>query len=71
MAQQVTGNELKSFVYEKRLESLVGEFGQGYHRQIDYLVGIGEYVVLDHRETVWTGRDEAEALEAFYSIPRR
>lgn len=68
---KVTAADLKSFVYEKRLESLVGEYSQDYHRQIDYLVGTGEYVVLDHRETVWTGRDEAEALEAYYSIPRR
>lgn len=71
MAHEITANELEGIVYEKRLDCLVGEFGRGYHRKIDYLVGTGEYVVLDHHEHVWNGRDAGEALEAYYNIPRQ
>lgn len=71
MAHEITASELEGIVYEKRLDCLVGEFGNGYHRKIDYLVGTGEYVVLDHHEHVWNGRDAGEALEAYYNIPRQ
>lgn len=71
MAHEITANELAGYVYEKRLDSVIGEFGNGYHRKIDYLVGTGEYVVLDHHEHVWNGRDAGEALEAYYNIPRQ
>lgn len=66
--ENVTANELKSYVFEKRLDGIVGEYGRGYHRQIDYLVGTGEYVVLDHHEHVWNGTDPEAALEAYYGI---
>lgn len=66
--RDITATELERYVYEKRLDSVVGEFGKGYHRQIDFLVGTGEYVVLDHHEHVWNGRDASAALEAYYGI---
>jgi hypothetical protein len=71
MSNEVTATDLERIVYEKRLDSLIGEFGRGYHRKIDYLVGTGEYVVLDHHEHVWNGRDAGDALEAYYNIPRQ
>ena len=69
--ENITGNDLARIVYEKRLDGLIGEFGKGYHRKIDYLVGTGENIVLDHHETVWNGRHAGEALEAYYNIPRQ
>jgi hypothetical protein len=71
MSGEVTANELESIVYNKRLDCLIGQFGKGYNRSIDYLVGTGEYVVMDHHETVWNGRDAGQALEAYYNIPRQ
>ena len=68
---EVTTADLERIVYEKRLDGLIGEFGHGYHRKIDYLVGTGEYIVLDHHEHVWNGRDATQALEAYYNIPRQ
>lgn len=68
---EVTANELKRIVAEKRLDGLIGQYGKGYHRQIDYLVGTGEYVVLDHHKTVWNGHDASQALDAYYNIPRQ
>lgn len=69
--ENITGRDLERYVYEKRLDSVIGEFGRGYHRKIDYLVGTGEYVVLDHHEHVWSGRDADGAIEAYNNIPRR
>lgn len=69
--ENITGRDLEQIVFEKRLDCLIGQFGQGYHRKIDYLVGTGEYVVLDHHEHVWHGRDADEAMEAYNNIPRR
>jgi hypothetical protein len=66
--QQITAHDLERYVYEKRIDGIIGEYGKGYHRQIDYLVGTGEYVVLDHHETVWNGRDANEAIEAYEKI---
>lgn len=66
--EEITTADLERIVYEKRLESLIGQFGKGYHRKIDYLVGTGEYVVLDHNKHVWSGRDSGQALEAYYGI---
>jgi len=68
---EISATDLERIVYEKRLDGLIGQYGKGYHRQIDFLVGTGEYVVLDYRETVWNGRSAEEALEAYYNIPRR
>lgn len=69
MSPEITAHDLESYVFEKRLESIAGQFGKGYQRQIDYLVGTGEYVVLDHREEVWKGTSPAAALEAYHQIP--
>lgn len=66
--RDITATELERYVYEKRLDSVVGEFGKGYHRQIDYRVGTGEYVVLDHRQEVWKGTDAEKALEVYREI---
>jgi hypothetical protein len=68
MSQDVTVHDLESYVFEKRLESIAGQFGKGYHRQIDYLVGTGEYVVLDHHQEVWKGVSAEAALEAYREI---
>lgn len=68
---EITAHDLQRIVAEKRLDVLIGEFGRGYNRQIDYLVGTGEYIVLDHHETVWNGRDPSAALDAYYDITRR
>lgn len=69
--ESITGADLRRYVYEKRIDSIIGEFGHGYHRKIDYLVGTGEYVVLDHHDHVWNGTDADAAMEAYYNIPRR
>lgn len=71
MQGEISANELAGIVFNKRLDALIGEFGKGYHRKIDYLVGNQEYVVLDHHETVWNGTDASAALDAYYDIPRR
>lgn len=71
MQREISANELRGYVFEKRLDSLIGEFGKGYHRKIDYLVGTQEYLVMDHHETIWNGTDASQALDAYYDIPRR
>lgn len=68
---EITANQLERIVFEKRLDILLGEFGRGMSRQIDYLVGTQEYIVLDHHEHVWSGRDPSQALDAYYDITRR
>jgi hypothetical protein len=68
---EITANELQGIVAQRRLEGLIGEYGRGYNRRIDYLVSTGEYVVLDHHETIWNGRDPSQALDAYYGIFRR
>lgn len=71
MANEITANQLETIVFQKRLDVLIGDFGKGYRRQIDYLVGTHEYIVMDNYETVWSGRDPSAALDAYYDIPRR
>lgn len=69
--REITANALAGIVFNKRLDVLIGEFGKGYVRSIDYLVGTQEYLVMDHHETIWNGTDASQALDAYYDIPRR
>lgn len=71
MMNEITANQLRAIVSERRLEALIGQFGKGYSRRIDYLVGTAEYEVLDHHERVWAGQDASAALDAYYDIPQR
>lgn len=69
--QRVTAAELEDYVREKTIEHVVGEFGRGKYKFIDYQVGTGCYVAYDHGSIIYEGPNAQAALDAFYESWRQ
>jgi hypothetical protein len=66
----VTGEELSRHVKLSELD-ICGHYGGGYHAQVKYNVGAGEYEVYDHRELLLRTPSAATAAAAYNLIRPR
>lgn len=68
---RMTASQLERYVFDKTIENVVGEFGRGANKKIDYQVGTGCYIAYDHGAIVYEGPSAQEALDAFYESWRQ